>query len=322
MKDKNIWQFIDNCLQQDILVTLLLVVVSEGSSPGRVGFKMAVAENGSLQGTIGGGTVEHRFVHEAQAKLKKRDFSPFCRRQIHNPQAETDLSGMVCGGMQTVVLYPCQPNRDLVIVKQILQIIEQQKSGVLHLSPSGMALTLSQHNAANNQFQFAATNEWQYDENIGVFDTAYIVGGGHVGLALSRILALLNFHIVVLDARTELNTLQNNLDANEKRITSFHQIEPYIPDGLQNYVFIVTPNHRIDELVLRQLLNKKLGYIGLMGSVSKINKIMQNLEKDGIPSTQLKKVHAPIGLPIKSHTPMEVAISIAAEVIAIKNSTT
>jgi xanthine dehydrogenase accessory factor len=322
MIDKRVWQFVCDYLQQDIPVTLLLVVASEGSSPGRVGFKMVVAENGILQGTIGGGTVEHRFVNEARMKLKKHDFSPLCQYQIHNQQATTDLSGMICGGMQTVVLYPCQPSKDLATVKQLLQVIEQQQQGVLQISPSGIALTVSQKNAANYQFKFKAKNEWHYEENIGLIDTAYIVGGGHVGLALSRVLALLDFHIVVLDARAEMNTLQNNTDAHEKRITAFHQIGQYIPDGMQNYVFIVTPNHRVDEIVLRQLLAKKLGYLGLMGSVSKIKKIRQNLQNDGISAAQLQGIHAPIGLPIKSHTPMEVAISIAAEVISIKNSAT
>jgi xanthine dehydrogenase accessory factor len=322
MINKNVWQFIHDYLQQEVPVVLLLVVASEGSSPGRVGFKMGVAEGGMLQGTIGGGTVEHRFVNEAQTKLKRQDFSPLCQHQIHNPQAETDLSGMICGGMQTVVVYPCHPSKDLVTIKRLLQAIEQQEKGVLQISPDGIALTLFEKNAANYQLDFKAQNEWRYKENIGLINTAYIVGGGHVGLNLSRILAMLDFHIIVLEARAEINTLQNNTDANEKLITAFHQIGQHIPDGMQNYVFIVTPNHRVDEVVLRQLLGKKLGYLGLMGSAAKINKIRQNLEKDGISAAQLESVHAPIGLPIKSHTPMEVAISIAAEVIAIKNSAT
>lgn len=320
MIDKSVWQFIFDYLQQGTPVALLLVVASEGSSPGRVGFKMGVVEAGILQGTIGGGVVEHRFVNEAQAKLKNQDFSPLCQYQIHNQQAKTDLSGMMCGGMQAVAVYLCQPNKDLVTVTRVLQAIENQKQGVLEISPSGMAFSESQSNSTKYQFKFKEKNEWKYEENIGSIDTAYIIGGGHVGLALSHVLSLLNFHIVILDARAEINTLQNNIYANEKLIIPFHQIGQHIPDGLENYVFIVTPNHRVDELVLRQLLTKKLGYLGLMGSAAKINKIRQNLEKDDISALQLKGLHAPIGLPIKSHTPLEVAISIAAEVISVKNS--
>jgi xanthine dehydrogenase accessory factor len=319
MKDKKLWQFICDSLQQDIPIALLTVVKSDGSTPGRVGFKMAVAEDDTL-GTIGGGTIEHRFVYKAQTQLKTHDFFARCQRQIHNQQATSDRSGMICGGMQTVVLYPCQPNKDLVTIKRLLQTIENQEQGVLQISPSGIAFTAHRKNAANYQFKFKTENEWLYEENVGLINTAYIIGGGHVGLALSRILATLDFYIVVLDERAEINTFQNNTDANEKLIIAFHQIEPHIPDGKQNYVFIMTPNHRADEIVLRQLLAKNLGYLGMMGSASKVNEIIQHLQKDGISSEQLQCLHAPIGLSIKSHTPTEIAISIAAEVISIKNS--
>ncbi len=314
----NIWQFTCNCLQNNQSVALLIVVESDGSTPGRVGFKMAVTEEGTLLGTIGGGVIEHRFVNKAQIKLKNHDFFALCQRQIHNQQATANRSGMICGGMQTVVLYPCQPNKDLVTIKRLLQVIENQEQIVLQISPSGMAF--SAHHAANYRFKFKTENEWQYEENIGLINTAYIIGGGHVGLALSRLLAMLDFYIIVLDERTEINTFQNNNDANEKLITAFHQIEQHIPESEQNYVFIMTPNHRADEIVLRQLLGKKLGYLGMMGSTSKVNQIIQHLQKDGVSSEQLQSLHAPIGLPIKSHTPMEIAISIVAEVISTKNS--
>ncbi|RKZ81314.1 MAG: XdhC/CoxI family protein [Candidatus Parabeggiatoa sp. nov. 1] len=320
MKDKNVWQLIYDCLHKDIPVVLLIVVESDGSTPGRVGFKMAVTEEGTLLGTIGGGAIEHRFVNQAEMKLKNQDFFALCQRQIHHQQATTNRSGMICGGMQTVVIYPCQPQKDLITIKRLTQAIDNQEQGILKISPSGISFTSHQQNAANYQFKFQAENEWQYEENVGLISTAYIIGGGHVGLALSRILAMLDFYIVVLDERAEINTFQNNTDANEKLITAFHQIEQHIPDGEQNYVFIMTPNHRADEVVLRQLLAKKLGYLGMMGSASKVDEIIQHLQKDGISSEQLQCLHAPIGLPIRSHTPTEIAISIAAEIISIKNS--
>jgi len=319
MKDKNLWQFICKGLQNNQSVALLIVVESDGSTPGRVGFKMAVAEDGTLLGTIGGGIIEHRFVNKAQTKLKNHDFFARCQCQIHNQQATANRSGMICGGMQTVVLYPCQPNKDLMTIQRLLKAIENKESGILQISSSGIALTAHQQNAANYQFKFQAENEWQYEENVGLINTAYIIGGGHVGLALSRILAMLDFYIVVLDERAEINTFQNNTYADEKIITAFHQIEPHIPDGDQNYVFIMTPNHQADEIVLRQLIDKKLGYLGMMGSASKVNEIIGHLQQNGISSKQLEYLHAPIGLPIKSHTPAEIAISIAAEIISIKN---
>jgi xanthine dehydrogenase accessory factor len=318
MKDKKVWQFICDSLQQDIPVALLIVVASEGSSPGRVGFKMAVTTDNTMVGTIGGGIIEYKFVNQVQARLKKGNFLPLLQRQVHNQEATTERSGLICGGMQSVVLYPCQKN-DLVTLLRLLESLETREGGTLHLSPSGILFTHNQRNVDNYKFLFEAENEWQYEEAIGLINTVYIIGGGHVGLALSRLLALLDFHIVVLDERSDINTFKNNTDAHEKIIISYQNIQAHIPEGEQNYVVIMTPNHRADELVLRQLIDKKLGYLGMMGSASKVKKIIEHLRQDGISPEKLQRLRAPAGLPIKSHTPTEIGISIAAQIISVKN---
>lgn len=318
MKDKKVWQLICDSLQQDIPVALLIVVASEGSSPGRVGFKMAVTMDNAMVGTIGGGIIEYKFVNQVQPILKQGNFLPLLQRQVHNQEATTERSGLICGGMQSVVLYPCQKN-DLVTLLRLLESLETREGGTLHLSPSGILFTPNQRNVDNYKFLFEAENEWQYEEHIGLIDTVYIIGGGHVGLALSRVLAMLDFHIIVLDERPDVSTFKNNTYAHERIIICYRDIQAHIPEGEQNYVVIMTPNHRADELVLGQLIDKKLRYLGMMGSASKVNKIIEHLRQDGISPDKLQRLRAPAGLPIKSHTPTEIGISIAAQIISVKN---
>ena len=110
-----------------------------------------------------------------------------------------------------------------------------------------------------------------------------------------------------------------NTYAQEKQVVSYKSIGKHVSEGKQSYVVIMTFGHQADELVLGQLAGKKLRYLGLMGSPAKIAQIFASLKKKGVGAASLKKVHAPVGLPIHSHTPEEIAISIAAEIIQVKN---
>jgi xanthine dehydrogenase accessory factor len=128
------------------------------------------------------------------------------------------------------------------------------------------------------------------------------------------------FHIVVLDDRAQVATMAANTYAQQKQVISYKNIGKHVSEGHQSYVVIMTFGHQGDERVLQQLAGKKLRYLGLMGSPAKIAQIIAHLKKKGIGAASLKKVHAPVGLPIHSHTPEEIAISIAAEIIQVKNS--
>ena len=86
-----------------------------------------------------------------------------------------------------------------------------------------------------------------------------------------------------------------------------------------SYVVIMTYGHQADEKVLGQLLRKKLRYLGLLGSPATNAIIFARLATKGFRGRALGRVRAPVGLPIHSHTPEEIAISIAAEIISIKN---
>ena len=147
----------------------------------------------------------------------------------------------------------------------------------------------------------------------------HIIGGGHCSLALSKQMRLLDdFKIHLLDDRNDLNTFIENDFAHVKLTVDYARISDFVPEGNTHYVVIMTVGYRTDDVVLRGLLTKNFKYIGLLGSQAKVDTMFQNLRNEGVGETVLKKIHAPIGLSLKSQTPEEIAVSIAAEIIKVR----
>jgi xanthine dehydrogenase accessory factor len=314
-----IFEVIYNSLENNNPVILMIVLKSEGSSPGREGFKMVVSSNGELFGSIGGGIMEYNLVEAARNKLREAEYSIELIEQLHDNGLDTDRSGMICSGSQTLAIIPFS-SKDIDLICSIHESLKDSKESVLRVTQSGINLIIDKRNKQNFTFTFNNEKVWQYEENLFQQNIIYIIGGGHVGLALSKIMSFLNFYIVVLDDRSEIDTMKKNVFANEKIVISYDKIEDYIKEGDNNYLVIMTHGHKADELVLRKMLNKKVKYIGMMGSPEKVKYIFNNLLNDRIPVEKIKNIHSPIGIPIKSHTPEEIAISITAEIIKIKNA--
>jgi len=296
----------------------MIVTEAGGETPGKAGFKMAITADGSSIGTIGGGAVEHKFFDMAVKMLEHGDANPFYQRQMHNGMEKEDSSGMICGGFQTILLYPIG-KENFHSLKDIAPTIAKQENLLIRISPSGIFSCPSKDNC---KMTFVANSDdigeqWRYEEVTGFTDTVYIVGSGHVGLALSRIISTLGLRIVLLDDRRE--ALEVNQYAHEKIFTSFKDIHKHILQGNQSYVVIMTPSHRADEIVLSQLISGNFAYLGMMGSKSKVKELFSNLRNSGFSEKDIKKVKAPIGLPINSSTPAEIAISVAAEIIQVRN---
>ena len=322
-KDLQLWLFIEKNLKTNTAIMLLVVVESLGSSPGRQGFKMAVAcstdDSLVLHGSIGGGIMEEKLVELAKVKLKNNDFTPFLKKQIHRKDTPPDYpgtghyqSGMICSGEQTVLFYPLK-KMDLKTVKIIISSLRKGTPSVLHLSPTLFSVKKRQ-NSTNYVFE-NKPDAWVYEENIGFKKQLFIIGGGHCSLALSELMSKMNFYIHLFDDRQGLNTFENNEFAHEKHIVDYTEITNFVPEGDNIYVVIMTVGYRSDEKIIRLLLNKKFKYMGVLGSQAKADKLKQNLLDSHFTTEQIAKLNMPIGLKIKSQTPMEIAVSIAAEII-------
>lgn len=295
-------------------MVLMIVVASRGSSPGKAGAKMAVAADGSTMGTIGGGRVEFDLVGQANALLSSQPVKPKLLTKLHRAAAAGEASGMICGGEQRVALYRCgQMERQLML--QLARATQERGDVWLQATDRGLDVILSQNQRLDALSEISGTGRWIYRESIGIRKTVYIIGGGHVGLALSRVLVTLDFDIVVLDARGKLETLARNVYATEKRVVRYCRISDFVPEGPRAFVLVMTHGYRTDQQVLEQLAGKKFAYIGVLGSKRKIMQMKRCLRNRGVADAWLDVLHAPVGLPIHSHTPAEIAVSIAAELI-------
>jgi xanthine dehydrogenase accessory factor len=126
--------------------------------------------------------------------------------------------------------------------------------------------------------------------------------------------------VVVFDNRENLNTLENNNFAHKKLVISYNEIDNYIADGSSSFVAIMTNKYTDDQLVLSKIIRNNYKFIGVLGSKAKLKTMWDVLQKKGFTKQELGKVKAPIGLSIQSETPEEIAISIAAQIIQIKNN--
>lgn len=318
-KELEIWQFAARKLKQNESAMLLVVAESSGSSPGRQGFKMIVAED-EIIGSIGGGVMEVRLVELAKGKSEKVKGKSDLEiiEQIHR-KSSANSSGMICSGKQTVILYQLGSTH-LKTVREVVSALENQQSKVLQIS--NLRFQISDCPVENFDFKFErrSENEFIYQEKLGFKNKLYIVGGGHCALALSELMSKIDFHISLFDDREDLNTLIKNSFVREKTIVeSYEKIGEFIESGENVYVVVMTLGYQSDESVIRQLVDKNLKYFGVLGSRAKMKTLLRSLEKESYDKRKLAQIRTPVGLPINSRTPEEIAVSIAAEIIQVKN---
>jgi len=317
MKETGIWNFIHKIINSGKKVVLLTVAESSNSSPGRQGFKMVVSEDADVFGTIGGGIMEKDMI-EYSLDLLFGNESKTIKRLHHTDKTNYEKSGLICGGYQ-IILFSVIDNSHTGLIERIISSSNEKKNGELVISSAG--IEFNNTDSTNPvSFKFKTNDDWEYRETIGLPLIAFIAGGGHVGLAVSRIMKSIGFYVVVFDHREDVFTIEQNEYADEIVITKYEEIGKYIIEGIRSYIIIVTPMHAGDKDTLKSVILKDVKYIGLMGSKRKIKSIFDALREDGVDENLFKRIHTPIGIEIEAESPEEIAISIAAEVIKIKNS--
>ena len=148
----------------------------------------------------------------------------------------------------------------------------------------------------------------------------YICGGGHIGLVLDKIGRLLGYKITVIEDRPEYAGAARFPEAARIVVQSYRDSFAKLNVDQSGYIVIVTHGHKGDEDALASALNTEARYIGMIGSKKKNESVFSHPREKGFTSEQLGKVHAPIGLAIYGQTPEEIAVSIIAEIIAVRRS--
>jgi len=313
------WRLALTSLQEGVPVLLLYVLESRGSSPGRQGFFMVVNAKGEIEGSIGGGIMEHKFAEMAREKLEQGDATLSVRRQIHDKSVTKDQSGMICSGEQTILLYRLRAE-ELRAVGELVNCLSVFRNGLLRLSPAGIRFS-SEAPPADFSFVRSSEEDWLYEEKAGYKHHLFIVGGGHCALAFSRIMRMMDFRISLYDHRPELETLSRNGFVHEKvMVKDYSELrERIVADVHSHYIVVMTQGYRTDDQAVRALLDKEFRYFGVLGSAAKFQKLLSDYRAEGLAEELLGKIRSPAGLSIHSQTPEEIAISIAAEIIQVKN---
>ncbi|HSN24680.1 MAG TPA: XdhC family protein [Kofleriaceae bacterium] len=289
-------------------VAIAAVTGASGSTPRHLGARMAVAADGEQWGTVGGGKIEQLCVEAA--KQVAAGGEPRVVRQ----HLVRDLA-MCCGGSMEVAITPAGPSREV-----IARLADAGERLVLVTPLDGGPLSVRPPRDGDPKPHHPAIVDGALVERLGRGERVIVFGLGHVARTLGPHLAQLGFHVIACDDNETgaaaagapwAHQILESFDAREVE----KQLGGFGPD---DHVLIVTRDHSIDQQLLEQLIgHAQLGYLGMIGSRGKIGRFRKRLEAKGLfDETTWRRLRAPIGLDIGAETPEEIAIAIAAELIA------
>lgn len=295
-------------LDQGRPVVLAAIVASQGSTPRRTGAAMLVGRSGVLAGTIGGGELEHWCTQVA--------FSPEKHVMAFSLDNQNAAGlGMVCGGNVQVLFVPLT---DQKVLQEALSRAEHLEPGWLLLPLSGAEPVL----ALEDLPPHGGLVNWAGEEHLSLPLTQpgkiFLMGGGHVSYELSKMLDVLGYSYVVVDDREEFANSSRYPGAGKVAAVEFDQLPSVLTGNLapgpMDCICIMTRGHLKDMEALQYALTTPAGYIGLMGSRKKRDRIFAQLEEMGFADAP-QRIVTPIGIPLGGQTPAEVAVSIAAQLV-------
>ncbi len=315
------WKQVQAHLQKGEKTFIALVAENTKGSPGTPGAKFLVAEDGSLWGTMGGGIMEFNLVEKAGGILKEESFFAELQTLQHGLHGGGDKSGLICDGSQTNVYYLCTPERDGPVIDRIVELIEADANVILCIDSSGLRVNDEVVDLKIPKIRVERSGDgWLYKEQLLNRKRLAIIGGGHCAIALLKTMDRLGYEVFIYETREDVFTLKNAPEAREIRIVSnYREAGNCIRYPELTCVVIMTTNLLADVDGLFGAIQRPFPYIGVMGSMTKLKKIYENLEKEGVEKEKLDRLYAPIGLSLDSDTPDEIAISVAAQILQERN---
>jgi xanthine dehydrogenase accessory factor len=146
-----------------------------------------------------------------------------------------------------------------------------------------------------------------------------VVGAGHIAVPLAAMGKMLDYEVVVIDDRATFANKNRFPTADQIIVGDYEESINSLDLTPSSFVVLVTRGHRHDVLSLRKVIQKPLGYIGMIGSRRRVFAVLKLLKDEGVALEHIAKVHAPIGIDIGARTPAEIAICILAEIINVWN---
>lgn len=295
-------------------VALATVVGAHGSTPRHLGARMAVAADGEQWGTIGGGRIEQLVVEAA------RQVAGGAAPRVVRQHLVRDLA-MCCGGSMEIVLTPAAASRGALDAAAQATVPQ-----VLVTPVDGGPLVVRPVRDGDPRAHHPVVTAGALVERLGATERAVVFGLGHVARSLGPLLARLELAVIVCDD-DETGAAGERPAWASQLITSFDPVEVERALGgfsARDRVLIVTRDHAIDHKLLEALISRdELGYLGMIGSRGKVGRFRKRLEARGLldgatGEARWARLRAPIGLDLGAETPDEIAVAIAAELIALR----
>jgi xanthine dehydrogenase accessory factor len=313
-------------------LALVTVAKVSGSVPRGAGSRMALRRDGSIVGTVGGGLPEARAKERALACLAEGRGSTLLVEMKGEVAAGPEL---ICGGEAEIWI---ELVSDPAPWAAAVAAVDRGETVVIASSPAkglvavmdggGRAIAGSAEgldaaalaDARRSGLPQLGNADGLLYSPIEPPERLLILGGGHVGLALARAAVALSFQVRVADPRPEFSAPSRFPLEVECVTAPFVEAIEAFPFGPSASVVIVSPGHLGDLECARAILRRDYRYAGLIGSRRKCRMLMAQLKAEGYPGDKVESLRAPIGLDIGAETPEEIAVAIAAELIAVRRS--
>jgi xanthine dehydrogenase accessory factor len=298
------------------------VLATEGSTPQRVGAKAAIDADGHVWGTVGGGAVEAETVRIAVAACRSQRPVVFDFRMEND---DTEKSASICGGRMRLLVDPTVA-RHRSSYAAAAEALERRRRGTLLTTIGSGAATKVQvewlrEDAVVDRPAGQVGAHEVFVDPVVPRPLLLVAGGGHVGQALAVQAAQIGFDVTVLDDRPEFANPALFPRGAEVRCGSVAQQIATAAMGEDTYVVIVTRGHRQDADVLEACIHQRPAYLGMIGSRRKVALMRRHFLESGLATeAEFNRIFAPIGLEIGAVTVPEIAVSIAAQLIAVRRS--
>ncbi len=300
------WEALLDNLKKYKELILTTIIEKKGSTPRGVNASMIVLPDSSIIGTIGGGPIENEIIEESVELIKNKSNKIF----------EKYFSGeeVICGGRIKVVAEYFSEN-DLDFIESLVNKYLSGKDVYLVRDLEKFKSIIVEHDEDLERFQ----TEKFYIQKIKSLPELFIFGAGHIAIPLSKIAALCDFNVHILDDRKDYVTKERFPEASGLTFCDFNELPTNLNFKNNSFIVLVTREHAHDEILLKQILYKPYKYIGMIGSKKRVGSVKERLINAGFDTDKVDNIHAPIGLKINSETPAEIAVSIIAEIIKVKN---
>ncbi len=320
------------------------LIETRGSTPQKAGARMLVFEDGTQQGTLGGGCIEAEVRRRALGILNEGS------REILTFQLDNDYGwddGLICGGRMQMLVDPVRPGEDNTYFDKLNELVQSRRgfteSILINPDKAGGGLAGDRQLWDDQgRFQISRTGELPSTtvqrELRSVADrprpylavgVSYlpqlercrliIVGCGHVGQSVAKLASQVEFDIWGVDDREEYCSHERFPEAQQLIVGDIKQTLQDLEIDANTYCIIVTRGHHHDEEAQFHLADRGARYVGMIGSRRKIKLIFEDLLREGISREALADVYAPLGIDIGSQTVPEISVSIVAELVAHRN---